>query len=175
MEGLIIGNPPGRPPCAGGEAREDRLATGLTKGCKTSRWVSGIADRDLPGQARRRWSDEVKRRLMAETLVPGATVHAVAQRHRVNTSQLFPWRKRFRAELSLPAIEPAGPQDRRLPLELAPVPGASEIAGAPLTGTDSVTSGGLVEIDLPQGGRVRISGSVEPAVVTAALRALVRR
>jgi hypothetical protein len=55
------------------------------------------------------------------------------------------------------------------------VPGASEIAGAPLTGTDSVTSGGLVEIDLPQGGRVRISGSVEPAVVTAALRALVRR
>lgn len=125
------------------------------------------------GQARRRWSDEAKRRLVAETLVPGATVHAVAQRHGVNTSQLFTWRKRFRAELSLPAIEPAGPAFAAV--ELAPVPGASEIAGAPLTGTDSVTSGGLIEIDLPQGGRVRILGAVEPAVVTAALRALMRR
>ena len=46
------------------------------------------------GQARRRWSVEAKRRLVAETLVPGATVHAVAQRHGVNTSQLFTWRKR---------------------------------------------------------------------------------
>jgi transposase len=123
------------------------------------------------GQARRRWSDEAKRRLVAETLVAGATVHAVAQRHGVNTSQLFTWRKRFRAELSLPA--PAGPAFAAV--EFAPVPGALEIAGAPLTGTDSVTSGGLVEIDLPQGGRVRISGAVEPAVVTAALRALMRR
>ncbi|HEX5973668.1 MAG TPA: transposase, partial [Rubrobacteraceae bacterium] len=51
------------------------------------------------GQARRRWSVEAKRRLVAETLVPGATVHAVAQRHGVNTSQLFTWRKRFRTEL----------------------------------------------------------------------------
>jgi transposase-like protein len=30
------------------------------------------------GQARRRWSDEAQRRLVAETLVAGATVHAVA-------------------------------------------------------------------------------------------------
>jgi transposase len=49
------------------------------------------------GQARRRWTEEAKRRLVAETLVPGATVHAVAQRHGVNTSQLFTWRKRFRS------------------------------------------------------------------------------
>jgi hypothetical protein len=34
---------------------------------------------------------------------------------------------------------------------------------------------GVIEVELPQGGRVRISGAVEPAVVTAALRALVRR
>ena len=54
------------------------------------------------GQARRRWSDEAKRRLVAETLVAGATVHAVAQRHGVNTSQLFTWRKRFRTEFRPP-------------------------------------------------------------------------
>jgi transposase-like protein len=39
-------------------------------------------------------------------LLPGATVHAVAQRHGVNTSQLFTWRKRFRAHLGLPAPGP---------------------------------------------------------------------
>jgi hypothetical protein len=33
----------------------------------------------------------------------------------------------------------------------------------------------VIEIELPQGGRVRIVGEVAPAVVTAALRALVRR
>ena len=65
------------------------------------------------GQARRRWSDEAKRRLVAETLVAGATVHAVAQRHGVNTSQLFIWRKRFRTEPSkraMPLDKPRGPE-----------------------------------------------------------------
>jgi transposase-like protein len=31
------------------------------------------------GQVRRRWTEEAKRRLVAETLVPGATVHGVAR------------------------------------------------------------------------------------------------
>ena len=52
------------------------------------------------GQARRRWSDEAKRRLVAETLVAGATVHAVAQRHGVNTSQLFTWRQQLQRSAS---------------------------------------------------------------------------
>jgi transposase len=55
------------------------------------------------GQARRRWSDEEKRQLVAETFMPGTTVHAVAQRHGVNTSQLFTWRKRYRGDLGFPA------------------------------------------------------------------------
>jgi hypothetical protein len=33
----------------------------------------------------------------------------------------------------------------------------------------------VIEIELPQGGRVRIAGVVDPAMVTAALQALVRR
>ena len=41
-------------------------------------------------------------------------------------------------------------------------------AGAP-------ASGGVIEIELPQGARVRISGEVAPTLVTAALRTLVRR
>jgi transposase len=123
------------------------------------------------GQARRRWSDEAKRRLVAETLVPGATVHAVAQRHGVNTSQLFTWRKRFGTDLGLPPAMPPVPAFAGVEL----VQAAPEMARERWMGSDSVTSGGVIEIELPRGGRVRISGEVTPAVVTAALRALVRR
>jgi transposase len=126
------------------------------------------------GQARRRWSDEAKRRLVAETLVSGATVHAVAQRHGVNTSQLFTWRKRFRTSLGLPLSEPPVPAFAAV--ELAPAQGFSEaVEQQPVAEADAVMAAGVIEVELPQGGRVRISGAVEPAVVTAALRALVRR
>jgi transposase len=119
------------------------------------------------GQARRRWSDEEKRQLVAETFMPGATVHAVAQRHGVNTSQLFTWRKRYRGDLVLPA-PPA-----------AAFAAVEFVAARPPTETSEAEvhphAPGVIEIELPRGGRVRISGSVEPVVVTAALRALVRR
>ena len=49
------------------------------------------------GRARRRWSEEDKRRLVAETLASGETVHGVARRSGVSPSQLFGWRKRFGA------------------------------------------------------------------------------
>jgi transposase len=125
------------------------------------------------GQARRRWSVEAKRRLVAETLVPGATVHAVAQRHGVNTSQLFTWRKRFRGDLGLAPTEPPAPAFAAV--ELVAVPGATPASDEAMGAADAPTSGGMIEIELPQGARVRISGAVAPAVVTAALRALMRR
>jgi transposase len=125
------------------------------------------------GQARRRWSDEAKRRLVAETLVPGATVHAVAQRHGVNTSQLFTWRKRFRTESGLPTAVPVAPAFAAV--EVAPVLDASAETGEAARGSNAVMAGGVIEIELPKGGRVRISGRVEPAMVRSALRALVRR
>jgi transposase len=127
------------------------------------------------GQARRRWSEEDKRRLVAETLMPGTTVRAVARRHGVNTSQLFTWRKRFRTELGFPAVGPPVPAFAAV--EIAPAGAgadASPIAEDAITERGTVAPGGMIEIDLPRGGRVRISGGVEPTVVTAALRALVR-
>jgi transposase len=125
------------------------------------------------GQARRRWTEEAKRRLVAETLVPGATVHAVAQRHGVNTSQLFTWRKRFRTESGLPSAVPPAPAFAAV--EVAPAPEAPAETGEAAPEADAVMVGGMIEIELPKGGRVRIWGRVEPAVVTAALQALVRR
>jgi transposase len=70
------------------------------------------------GRARRRWSEEDKRRLVAETLGPGETVHGVARRRGVSASQLFAWRKRYRPETGRPV-----PASR--------VPGFAAVAIAP--------------------------------------------
>ena len=42
---------------------------------------------------RRRWPQEVKDAIVAETLADGAVVSEVARRHRVAPSQVFSWRK----------------------------------------------------------------------------------
>ena len=45
---------------------------------------------------RRRWSDEEKARIVAESLDPAVSSSAVARRHGLNPNQLYTWRRRFR-------------------------------------------------------------------------------
>jgi transposase len=53
---------------------------------------------------RRRWSDEAKGRIVAESYAPGAAVSEVARRHDISPQHLFTWRKAARSGLlSLPA------------------------------------------------------------------------
>jgi transposase len=120
------------------------------------------------GRARRRWSEEDKRRLVAETFGPGATVHGVARRRGVSPSQLFAWRKLYRVGAGIERAVPAPPGVPGFAaVEVAPAPPPSVVDGV-------AAPSGLIEIELACGGRVRISGAPDPATVATALRVLVR-
>ena len=49
---------------------------------------------------RRRWSDEDKARIVAESLDPATTSSAVAQRYGLHASQLFVWRQQLQRHAS---------------------------------------------------------------------------
>ena len=54
---------------------------------------------------RRRWTDEEKAWIVAESLDPATTVSAVARRYGLHASQLFVWRQQFAAPAAHKAPE----------------------------------------------------------------------
>jgi transposase len=60
-------------------------------------------------RTRRPWSDEEKRRIVAEAMVPGASVAEIARRHGMNANLVFTWRKAARTASSSVPIESNAP------------------------------------------------------------------
>ena len=54
---------------------------------------------------RRRWTDEEKARIVAESLDPATTSSAVARRYGLHASQLFVWRQQLAASMAPKAPE----------------------------------------------------------------------
>ena len=111
----------------------------------------------------RKWPDEVKARVVAETLMPGATVNEVARRHGVCANHVSSWRKLARkGRLVLPA--PEGPVEFAA-LMVGPVDGTrGEDAGAVVRPEIIV---GTVVIRLEAGATADRIASVVHALATS--------
>jgi transposase len=103
---------------------------------------------------RRRWSDESKGRIVAESYAPGAVVSEVARRHEITPQHLFAWRQAARAgRLALPAEEAAlfvpvvvAPQKTVMAAKPAAASIAIEIASVVVRAERGVDIGWLVDV-----------------------------
>jgi len=126
----------------------------------------------VPESKRRRRSIAERRRVVEETLAPGASVARVARAHGVNANQVFHWRRLYQRGL-------LGGREQR-PAGLLPVK-VSESAE-----TTAMVAGGCgdrtaiaakaancIQIELAK-GRVRIEGNAEVEMLRVVLECLAR-
>jgi len=106
----------------------------------------------------------VKARIVAETLVPGATVNGVARRHGLPANHVSSWRTMARkGRLVLPAPE--------CPVEFATLmlgPGADSPAAVPLSADRAEIAMGAVVIRLEAGASADRIASVARALTAGA-------
>ena len=103
-------------------------------------------------ERRRRWSAAEKQQVVAATLEPGASVSAVAREAGIHPGQLYGWRRQMRVQR---------------PVGFAPVRIAPDATAAGV-----VVPGMTIEIEFATGARMRITGAVDAAALTAAVSAL---
>lgn len=122
-----------------------------------------------PGR-RRRWSDEEKARMVAESLAPGAVVCAVARRWQVCPQQLYGWRREAREGSLVPlprAVAPPMPAFVPIVAEaMSPVP---PVDAAPVV--PSAPAVEAIEVELA-GAVVRVRAGVDATLLAVVLRAV---
>jgi transposase len=139
----------------------------------------GVGDSDVA--PRRMRTNEEKRRIVEEALVPGASVAAVARRHGVNANLLFGWRRLHKQGLLEHSREPAAPLlpvQVTIPTLVAAHRSTGVTRSSPRPRRRPVTTprcAGHIEIELPCGAHVRVHGRVEPRALAEVLTALAAR
>ena len=115
-------------------------------------------------ERRRRWSWSDKQQIVEETLMPGASISAVARRYGLHPSQVFAWRKAAREG----NIEETG--------------GGFDSAFTPVLvtgGSPMPPSGALgygrMEIELLSGRRIVVDAGVDAAALDRVVNVLERR
>lgn len=109
------------------------------------------------GKERKRWSDDQKREIVAETVAAGE-VTSVARRHGANPSMVFGWRKRFLEE-------------QRSPAPPAFMPVASPMVEPP---KHPATEAPTIDLAFACGARLRVTGAVDADLVAGIVKALRR-
>jgi transposase len=112
-------------------------------------------------ERRRRFSNAQKQQILKESLEPGVTVTAVAKRHGVNTGQIYTWRRQALA----------GAIGGFIPVTVDHE--AEDAAGSPSV-PEPVAADGRerIEIELPNGVRLRVGSDIDGAALRRIILAL---
>lgn len=114
------------------------------------------------GAGRKRWPDDLKAQIAAESLEPGAIVTDVARRHGCRPQQVHDWRRRARlGQLVLPASADT--------LSFVPVVSESALSAA----AEPSPEAAVVTVEL-QGARVEVRGTPGLSVLSDVFLALRR-
>lgn len=117
-------------------------------------------------ERRRRWSVEEKLRILAQSVAPGSSASLTCRMHGISSGQLYTWRRQFRTgELTGFAPVLVAPPVDELPAATAPIEPVRP-------GGDADRPAGVIEVELPSGIKLRITGAVDAAMLRQVLSAL---
>jgi len=126
-------------------------------------------------ERRRSFSDDAKRRIVAEASRPGSSLSAVARRYHIDLRLLFRWRQAL-------GMAPVEAEDRHfVPVRIAGEPGSCETseekstapqASAPPPSVVIERLAAGIEIELIDGRRVRFDRDVDPETMKRVVAAL---
>ena len=117
---------------------------------------------------RRRWPVGEKRRIVEQTLKPGASVARVALEHGINANQVFSWRRQY--------LQGLLSQRNTEPVQLLPVH-VSEAQASKVNRSDrrqvTAAGAGTIQVEFPK-GHVCFTGSVDGEALRIVLEHLLR-
>ena len=136
-------------------------------------------DGEVIVERRRRWTPEQKAALMAEVEAEGGQVSMVARRHGISASLLYNWRSACKAAALAVRATAARPAEfvqigvvTAASGDSLPVPTAMAAACSRGAGLALAERIGVIEIDLPDGARVRVDSGVNEKALRRVLSAL---
>src|SRR5271169_1725520 len=142
---------------AGGDAMDEAAPVDKEDHESTHTRAREVRGEVLTGpERRRRWSLEEKLRILAQSVAPGSSPSLACRLHGISSGQLYTWRGQFRTgeltgfapvRLALPVEE--------LPLEAAPVD------PMPTPPEPDRRADGTIEVELPSGVKLRLTGAVD--------------
>ena len=123
----------------------------------------GSTDNFTVVSTRRIWSQSEKLLIVSEAVAPGASICAVARRHKLSSSLLYRWIKYFKGDepLQKPAF---------VPIALAPP--AAATASARGSGPSTARTNSMIEVVLANGRILRIGADIDMAVLKRIAAAL---